>query len=178
MFDQELLSALVAFVSASRALSFVAIFFAHWLPYLIITAAIVWHSVPLFRATAHASAKSLRPITEAVAAAGIAGLLVECWKLAYPIMRPFAEIGFTPLVLVDDPLGSFPSSHASVFAALGVTMYLRDKKTGTWFLVGALVVGLARIAVGVHYPIDILVGFLVGGAIALLFHGIFTKRKD
>ena len=78
-------------------------------------------------------------------------------------------------MLVDDPLGAFPSSHATVFAALGMAIYLRDKKAGRWFLAGAVVIGLARIVAGVHYPLDILAGFLLGGLVAVIAHHALLK---
>ena len=109
------------------------------------------------------------------APATIAWFLVDAIKFFFPFPRPFMELGLTPLVLVSDPFGSFPSGHAAFFAALGLTIYLRDKKAGAWFLAGALLIGLARIATGVHYPLDILTGFLLGGVIAFTAHHILLK---
>ncbi len=179
MIDQQFLIALNAFVVGNSAWSFLAVFCAHWLPYLLIAAALAIECAPFLRGEGRGRLQdSARYLFELFSTVFASGLLAELWKLTYPSARPFFDLSFTPLVSVNDPLGSFPSSHASVFAALGMTMYLRDKKTGAWFLAGALLVGLARVAVGVHYPIDILVGFLLGGAIALLVHGIFGKPKE
>ena len=178
MIDQKSLIALNEFVSGNATLSFLAVFCAHWLPYLLVAAALAIECAPFFRGEGRRRLQdSARYLFELLSTVLAAGLLAELWKLTYPSARPFFDLSFTPLVLVDDPLGAFPSSHASVFAALGMTMYLRNKKTGAWFLAGALVVGLARVAVGIHYPIDILAGFLFGGALALLFHGLFANPK-
>ena len=50
---------------------------------------------------------------------------------------------------------------------------MKRKKLGIVFLVVALVVGFARIFTGLHYPIDILGGALVGGVGVSLVYFLF-----
>jgi undecaprenyl-diphosphatase len=57
---------------------------------------------------------------------------------------------------------SFPSSHAATFSALGLSMYFYKKDIGILLLTFALLIGLARIIAGVHFPVDILGGFILG----------------
>ncbi|MCB9476734.1 MAG: lipid-A-disaccharide synthase [Deltaproteobacteria bacterium] len=59
---------------------------------------------------------------------------------------------------------SFPSGHtATAFAiAMGLFYIGRRRRRWLWFL-PALVIGVSRIAVGVHFPLDVLFGALVGG---------------
>ena len=62
---------------------------------------------------------------------------------------------------------SFPSDHAAVAGAVS-TMLLLDGLWG-WGLAGwviGLIIGAARVAVGVHYPSDILGGLAVGAVSA------------
>jgi undecaprenyl-diphosphatase len=57
---------------------------------------------------------------------------------------------------------SFPSSHAS---NMGVSMFLLSMAFPTWrplFIVIALLVGLSRIYLGLHYPSDLLGGYTLG----------------
>ena len=61
---------------------------------------------------------------------------------------------------------SFPSTHAAIFFALALTIYFLHKKTGYVFMFFALIIGLARITAGVHFPIDIFGGFILGIGIA------------
>ncbi len=75
--------------------------------------------------------------------------------------RPFIEYGFTPLIN-HDLSASFPSGHAAFFFALVAVIFLFNKKAGWWFLAGSLLISLARIFAGVHYPFDILSGAAVG----------------
>jgi undecaprenyl-diphosphatase len=82
----------------------------------------------------------------------------------YPGVRPFvAEHGVVQLIK-HAPGTSFPSDHTTVAAAIafGILFLTRFKATGWLLLLGAVIVGVARIAAGVHYPFDILAGLATG----------------
>lgn len=63
---------------------------------------------------------------------------------------------------------SFPSAHATrSFAAAGVlSSYFRRGRWSLWLL--AALIALSRVVVGVHYPLDVVFGALLGMAIAWL----------
>jgi undecaprenyl-diphosphatase len=64
---------------------------------------------------------------------------------------------------------SFPSDHATAAFALGVAILLRHRRAG-WLALGmATLVSVARVAVGTHYPSDVLGGALIGAGAALCF---------
>lgn len=73
---------------------------------------------------------------------------------------------------------SFTSSHATSHMALAVfwvqlfTVWGRHR---WWFIPWALIVGFAQIFVGVHYPLDVLFGFLLGGCVGYLFYFLYVK---
>ncbi len=74
--------------------------------------------------------------------------------------RPFLAHDVNLLVgkLTD---GSFPSMHTLISFVIAFSMYGYDKKTGVYFFMAAALVGLSRIYVGVHYPLDIFGGVLL-----------------
>jgi undecaprenyl-diphosphatase len=62
----------------------------------------------------------------------------------------------------------FPSDHATAAVAIAVAILLRKRAWGIAALVAALVVSIGRIALGLHYPSDVLAGVLLGTASALV----------
>ncbi len=71
---------------------------------------------------------------------------------------------------------SFPSGHATFFMALAFSLFFLHKKAGYVFMFFALLIGIARIIAGVHFPIDILGGFCIGFLVAFLFKKIEYKN--
>jgi len=72
---------------------------------------------------------------------------------------------------------SFPSSHASNHMSLAIFLFFlfkRKRLVGGLFIFWALLVGFAQIYVGVHYPFDVLAGFLWGGVIGFTFYKLLT----
>ncbi|MCS7208877.1 MAG: phosphatase PAP2 family protein [Fimbriimonadales bacterium] len=59
--------------------------------------------------------------------------------------------------------GSFPSAHAANMSALvGVATALWGRQALLWLFWLPVAVGLSRIYIGVHYPSDVLAGWLLG----------------
>ena len=98
------------------------------------------------------------------------------WLISYVIKdlvsapRPFLVFAESDMNLLFEWGGynSFPSGHTTFFAALAVSLTFFHKKLGILYLFGALLIGLARIAGGVHFPIDILAGYALGGVVAYI----------
>lgn len=91
-----------------------------------------------------------------------------------PIPRPHeAGIGHSYLAHVADT--SFPSDHATVLFAAAWAYAFAGRTASAW-LFGAigLMVGWARIYLGVHYPFDILGGALSGLGGAVLSRGLMA----
>lgn len=62
---------------------------------------------------------------------------------------------------------SFPSSHAANMSALTVIGSYYYRKALVPLFILALVIGYSRVYVGVHYPFDVLGGFIWGGTVAM-----------
>lgn len=65
---------------------------------------------------------------------------------------------------------SFPSGHATLFMALGVMMSLHHRRVGYVFIFFAVLISFARVISGVHFPIDIIIGWVIGSVLSLLLY--------
>ena len=70
---------------------------------------------------------------------------------------------------------SFPSGHATLFMAVATVMYLYNKKIGLLFIFFAVLISFARVIAGVHFPIDILVGWMI--AMIVSYGTYYAMRK-
>ena len=91
-------------------------------------------------------------------------------------VRPRPFVSHEVMQLIDksaDP--SFPSGHTVLAFAIAFSIWFYNKKLGSIFLLLALLVGLGRIYVGVHYPLDVLGGVLVGALSAFVVKGYLSS---
>jgi undecaprenyl-diphosphatase len=109
-----------------------------------------------------------------VLAVALSGGLVNLMKIAVDRPRP-AERFADDDVEIHTPRGtpsdrSFPSGHTQT--AFGAATYLSCiYPAGTpAFLLAALLVGLSRIALGVHFPLDVIAGAAIGAAFSFVAH--------
>jgi len=70
---------------------------------------------------------------------------------------------------------SFPSSHAANLFAQAVFFGALYRKYLWYFIAFASLVALSRVFVGVHYPIDITAGAILGSAIGLFFAWLLLR---
>ena len=83
--------------------------------------------------------------------------------------RPFSEHpGLTHVLAARTTDPSFPSDHAAAAFAIAFAVLAFSRRAGIAFLGAATLIGLSRIALGMHYPSDVLAGALVGFAAAAL----------
>ena len=127
-----------------------------------ILCAVVLLAIPKTRKTGYAAVLSL-----------IFGVIVTNLLLKNIVARPrpFAEIeALIPLIAKPTDF-SFPSGHTTAsFAVALVMLRMLPKKIGIPAVVLAALVAFSRLYLGVHYPTDVLAGFvvaLVGSSLAV-----------
>lgn len=82
--------------------------------------------------------------------------------------RPFlAHPGDSHLFVPPSVDYSFPSDHATAAFAIATALILRSPRVGYLALGMAVVLSVARVAVGTHYPADVLAGAALGSLCAL-----------
>lgn len=101
----------------------------------------------------------------------LAGMYVPVMKEAFSVLRPPAVLSMDSFHLIGPALQSnaFPSGHTTaIFVLAGLVCLNRNSnwiKTGA--LLVAILVGLSRIANGVHWPLDVLAAAAGGWIIAI-----------
>lgn len=81
--------------------------------------------------------------------------------------RPFTSLG-GECIFYHNTDSSYPSNAATLAFALSFSTIFYKRKLGLFMLLVSLYLGFCRIAVGVHYPLDILAGAFLALGCALL----------
>ncbi|WP_282942620.1 undecaprenyl-diphosphatase [Paenibacillus sp. RC67] len=70
---------------------------------------------------------------------------------------------------------SFPSDHAMGAFAIAAAFWLYKPSTGKVWLTVAACIALSRVWTGVHYPLDVIAGAVIGAATALIVYQLVTR---
>lgn len=145
----------------------IILFAAYWeLVVAVALLAYVWFErVNRAELKARVTRVGLALVSAAAARFGVVAVVRYFW----PRPRPFVAQHLQSLIDQSPFEASFPSGHATFFMAIAVYFLLSGEKRIGWFLlVSAVVISLARVAAGVHYPSDIAAGWLAGAAVSWL----------
>ncbi len=113
-----------------------------------------------------------------VASIAFDSIIITILKYSINRQRPF-EIDNHIEKLSSGGSPSFPSGHTSTafLIATTITILFSNNK---WLLsiiwLWAFVVAYTRLALGVHYPSDVIGGMLIGTSNAIIVNRIFTKK--
>ena len=93
-------------------------------------------------------------------------------------IRPYETVQGL-ILLVSKPADfSFPSGHTGSSFASAVVLYRQlPRRAGVPALLLALLIGLSRLYVGVHYPTDVLVGMITGVICGFLGEWLVKKIR-
>ena len=162
-------------VGRTEVLDAFVIFTADYLPFIfffVLVAYEGWQWLKGRRARA-------RVLLCAIGVAGFAWLITGALKRLVASPRPFYVLEDIEPLIRHGGYDSFPSGHVTFFFALGVALFLsQSRKLGVIFMAAALLMGFARVAAGIHWPIDVLGGILLGSSVVLLAEsGGYLKTK-
>ncbi len=105
----------------------------------------------------------------ALSSAAVAMIANQVISHVWDRPRPYvAHPGLTHLLSAASPDPSFPSDHAAAAFAIAFAVLAFSRRAGVGFLLAATLIALSRIALGLHYPSDVLAGILVGWTAAML----------
>jgi undecaprenyl-diphosphatase len=113
--------------------------------------------------------RGARGAVAALAAAALALLGAQVLSHLVVEQRPFVAHPHLVQALVPHASdASFPSDHATAAFAIATALWLRWRLAGIVALVLAAVLAVGRVAVGVHYPGDVVAGAALGASAALV----------
>jgi undecaprenyl-diphosphatase len=151
-------------------LDFVGVFFAEYLLYIIGIAFVVILFIKKTR---------LMAISIAVTTFLARIVIAEPLKRIVHLARPYISLdNVKKLISENGDHLSFPSGHATIVFAIAVAIYFFNKKWGIIAFVIAILVGISRIFVGVHWPIDILGGAVIGIFSGMIVNKFIIKKKN
>jgi undecaprenyl-diphosphatase len=130
-------------------------------------AGMVWF--PIVAALAVARRSPWRALFQLALALLLTTIVVD--RIVKPLVgrdRPYVSVAEIPVIGGRPDDSSFPSGHAANSAA-GAFVVSRLAPAGwLWWWSLAIAIGYSRVYVGVHYPLDVLCGALLGLMCALL----------
>lgn len=114
------------------------------------------------------------------APAAVAGVLWSCLAAGLAVLlnipvralvrrpRPSVDHDGLDVVVSGHHTMSFVSDHSAVTAAVAVGLFMVSRRAGLAAAAVALAEGFTRVFLGTHYPTDVIGGFALGAATALL----------
>ncbi|GGY77883.1 phosphatase PAP2 family protein [Streptomyces omiyaensis] len=114
------------------------------------------------------SVSALAGIVWAPLAAGVALLVNIPIRGFVERPRPFEDHEGLEVLVEGKTDYSFVSDHATMAMAIAVALFVAHRRFGLAAIGLALAEGFARVYMGVHYPTDVIGGFALGTAVALL----------
>ncbi|MDT8913382.1 phosphatase PAP2 family protein [Amycolatopsis sp. PS_44_ISF1] len=141
--------------------------------------------VPLFawiwwRARADGSSRPMALALLAPAGTLVAYLVSEILKTMVHEERPCRGLPVTSIIGECPAPGdwSFPSNHSVIAASAALGAVYAWRKALPWLVSLAALMAFSRVFVGAHYPHDVLIGLLLGAAVAWLAHRFALDRVD
>lgn len=95
-------------------------------------------------------------------------------SLVYFDARPFVSGQFVPLVVHAADNG-FPSDHALLLSTVAMVFWWANRRASIGLWIFAVLVGVSRVAAGVHHPIDVLGSMAIAIVAALAADAVLRR---
>lgn len=121
---------------------------------------------------------------------GVAGVCCEFIKVTVARLRPYAVVDKIKCIHANvpdqNPLNlkiqgySLPSGHSMMATNLflAIPIYLKKYSYAAIGLIGVFIVALSRVGLGVHFPTDTIVGFVIALVIILILSRIYDAIEN
>ncbi|MGF1373107.1 phosphatase PAP2 family protein [Streptococcus infantarius] len=93
---------------------------------------------------------------------GVSFILVSLMRKMINVPRPYEAWQINPLIQKDTQGQSMPSRHVFSATIISMAVLRLNPILGILFLVLSLVIAFCRVLGGVHYPHDVVAGYLIG----------------
>lgn len=112
-----------------------------------------------------------KAVIAAFVAIGLTNLLIKFINWNFFRLRPFQVLEDVRLLFYQPTDSSLPSNSVAVAFTMVAAIMLANRRGGTVLLVMASLLSLARIYMGVHFPLDVIAGAALG-----TISGLFISR--
>ncbi len=176
-YDIKVFNFINGFANQSTIVDVLGIFLAHYLAYILglfLLFFLFWPKKNIVKNRAMV----LGSITSALISIFVVKKII---LLFFARPRPYVILPLTHKLIaasIAENLQAFPSGHAIVFFSLSSVIYNFNKKLGILFFVSSVLMGIARVFVGVHWPSDILAGAILGILVGTIINRIYLKNRD
>jgi undecaprenyl-diphosphatase len=89
--------------------------------------------------------------------------------------RPYAAFPHVLVLVARNGDYSFPSDHAVLAGAVAAGVLLVHRRLGIVAAVLAGLMAFTRVYVGVHFPLDVVAGVVLGGSVAVASHVVMAR---
>lgn len=107
---------------------------------------------------------------EAIAALTFSQAVVQVLKRGFGRERPYKMVENINTFKIELKDYSFPSGHTTASFCMAATLSLNMPKLSIFLYILAMIIGISRIYLAVHYPTDVLVGIILGVASSMIVH--------
>ena len=171
-FERSVFQFVEGWIGTSPFLDVLVVFFAEFFPYIIVLGALVF----IYKSSKDKRTRIYQTLFIFLTVLLSRGFFGGVPKYLVTKARPFNFFDFVPAFT--ETGNAFPSGHAAVLFAIAIALYYFSPRWGKWFLLAALVNGIARVLGGVHWTMDIVGGIVVALLAFFIVRAVLPPPKE